>query len=59
MTTVRFNNVPVAADGTYNAGGTGNLIEGGFGGPNHEETAGVFEQQGIVGAFGAKRQTAN
>lgn len=55
VTVVRFNDVPVAADGSYSAGRVGNLIQGGFGGPSHEETAGVFEQQGIVGAFGAKR----
>ena len=52
----RFADVPVAADGTYAAGSTGNRIEGGFSGPDHAETAGVFEQSGIVGAFGAKRQ---
>ena len=52
----RFHDVPVAADGTYRAGGTGNRIQGGFAGPGHAETGGVFEQRGIVGAFGAVRQ---
>ena len=53
---VRFDDVPVATDGTYEAGLTGNRIQGGFYGPAHAEAAGVFEQSGIVGAFGAKRQ---
>jgi len=53
---VRFVNVPVAADGTYMAGSVGNRIQGGFAGPDQAETAGIFEQQNIVGAFGAKRQ---
>ena len=53
---VRFDDVPVAADGTYQAGLTGNRIQGGFYGPDHAEAAGIFEQGGIVGAFGAKRR---
>lgn len=51
-----FADVPVAADGTFSDGTVGNLLRGGFKGPNHEEAVGVFEQNGIVGAFGAKRQ---
>ncbi len=51
-----FADVPVAADGTFNDGGVGDLVRGGFKGPGHEEATGVFEQNGIVGAFGAKRQ---
>ena len=31
-------------------------VQGGFYGPNHAEATGVFEQAGIAGAFGAKRQ---
>ena len=54
--TMRFDDVPVADDGTYRAGLTGNRIQGGFYGPNHAEAAGVVEQGGIVGAFGAKRR---
>lgn len=54
-TSVRFDDIPVSAGGTYRAGAAGNLIQGGFYGPRHAETAGVFEQAGIVGAFGAKR----
>ena len=53
---VRFVNVPVAEDGTYGAGGVGNRIQGGFAGPDHAESAGIFEQRNIVGAFGAKRE---
>ena len=52
---LRFDDVPVAADGTFEAGLTGNRIQGGFYGPGHAETAGVVEQANIVGAFGAKR----
>ena len=53
---VRFDDVPVRSDGTFGIGLTGNRIQGGFYGPAHAETAGVFEQSNIVGAFGAKRQ---
>lgn len=53
---VRFDDVPVALDGTWATGLTGNRIQGGFYGPGHAEAAGIFEQRGIVGAFGAKRQ---
>ena len=55
-TSVRFDDIPVNAGGTYRAGATGNRIQGGFYGPRHAEAAGVFEQADIVGAFGAKRQ---
>ena len=54
--TVRFTDVPVDAQGEFQAGLTGNRIQGGFYGPDHAETAGVFEQSNIVGAFGAKKQ---
>ena len=54
--TMRFDDVQVAQDGTYGAGLTGNRIQGGFYGPGHAEAAGIVEQSGIVGAFGAKRQ---
>ena len=52
---LRFDDVPVASDGTFQAGLTGNRIQGGFYGPGHAETAGVVEQADVVGAFGAKR----
>ena len=53
--TVRFDDVPVATNGTFRTGLTGNRIQGGFYGPGHVEAAGVFEQSNILGAFGAKR----
>ena len=52
---LRFDDVPVASDGTFEAGLTGNRIQGGFYGSGHAETAGVVEQADVVGAFGAKR----
>lgn len=53
---VQFTDVPIGGDGTFEAGLAGNRVQGGFYGPNHAEAAGVFEQAGIAGAFGAKRQ---
>ncbi len=47
---VFFEDVPVEEDGRYGADG----ISGDFAGPNHEETAGVFDKDGIVGAYGAR-----
>lgn len=55
VSTVRFDNVSVGAGGTFQAGATGNRIQGGFYGPGHAEATGVFEQQNIVGAFGARQ----
>ena len=52
---VRFDDVPVTLGGTFEAGLTGNRVQGGFYGPGHAEAAGVFEQSNIVGAFGATR----
>lgn len=52
---VIFPDVPISARGTFQAGLTGNRIQGGFDGPGHAEAAGIFEQSNIVGAFGAKR----
>ncbi len=57
--TVSFDNVPVAANGTFGDDAFEGSIEGGFGGPGHEEAGGVFERQGIVGAFGVKRQASD
>ena len=53
---VRFAAVPVHGDGTFGTGLAGNRIQGGFYGPDHAETAGVFEHTNIVGAFGARRR---
>ena len=48
--------VEVTARMAFDAGTAGNRIRGGFFGPDRDETAGVFEQNGIVGAFGATRE---
>ena len=52
---IRFENIPIGSDGTFKAGLAGNRIQGGFYGPEHAESAGIFERSNIVGAFGAKR----
>ncbi len=48
--------VDVTARMAFDAGNAGNRIRGGFFGPDRAEVAGVFEQNGIVGAFGATRK---
>ena len=53
---IQFIDVPFGPRGTFEAGLAGNRVQGGFYGPNHAEAAGIFEQSGIVGAFGAKKQ---
>ena len=53
---VRFVGIPISSRGTFEAGLTGNRIQGGFYGPDQAEAAGVFEQSNIVGAFGAKKE---
>ena len=54
--TVLFSDLEVGPDGTFSRGQSGARIQGGFYGPDHAEAAGIFEQSGIVGAFGATRQ---
>ena len=54
--TVMFQDLRIGSRGTFEAGLTGNRIQGGFYGPGHVEAAGIFEQSNIVGAFGARRQ---
>ena len=54
--TVRFDDVPVGTNGTFETGRPGARIQGGFYGPGHVEAAGVFEHSNILGAFGAKRR---
>lgn len=51
-----FTDVSVDEDGTFRHGAPGNLVRGGLYGPDHEEIAGIFEQHGILGAFGARQQ---
>ena len=53
---VSFENVEVGAEGTFGAGFVGSRIQGAFYGPGHAEAAGIFEQQNVIGAFGAHRQ---
>ena len=53
---VIFSDLAVGPDGTFARGQSGTRIQGGFYGPGHAEAAGIFEQSGIVGAFGATRQ---
>ncbi len=54
---IRFSNINVNQErGTFDSGSIGNRIQGGFYGSEHAETAGVVEQSGIVGSFGAKKQ---
>ena len=55
-TAVTFAAIPVGAQGTFAAGEAGDRIQGGFYGPGHAETAGIFERSNIVGAFGARTQ---
>ncbi|MBC6442805.1 MAG: hypothetical protein GDA53_06735 [Rhodobacteraceae bacterium] len=65
VTQVVFRNVPVNNDnGTYGSPVSADRIEGAFYGKDdpqttsnedHAETAGTFESDGIIGAFGAKR----
>ncbi len=47
--------VDVTAKMAFDAGVSGNRIRGGFFGPGRAEVGGVFEQNGILGAFGASR----
>lgn len=54
-TAVRFTGISVSAYGTFKSGYSGNRIQGGFYGSGHAEASGVFEQSGILGAFGALR----
>ena len=43
-------------DGRFGGGFDEPTIEGRFYGPNHEEVGGIFQQNRIVGAFGAQRE---
>lgn len=49
-----WTNVPVA-NGTFTYGDGGDFLAGTFYGANHEEVGGVFEQNQLIGAFGARR----
>ena len=47
---MRWNDVPVV-DGSFE----GDKIHGSFYGPQHEEVAGAFEKNQVIGAFGGRR----
>lgn len=49
-----WTGIPVTAGG-FATGAEHDAIEGRFYGPNHEEVGGVFERDGVLGAFGAAR----
>ena len=51
---MNWRNIPLVA-GSFEQGSGGNQIQGKFYGDAHEEAAGVFERNMIVGAFGAVR----
>jgi len=56
VTGVSFSKVRVNASGTFRQGSDDNRIQGGFHGPDHAETASVFEKAGIVASFGARHE---
>ncbi len=56
VSAIRFDDIPVTPDGTYRQGAGRSSIQAGFYGRGHAETAGVFEQRGVIGAFGATRR---
>lgn len=51
-----WNDAPITSQGTFSgANGPEDTVTGRFYGPGHEEAGGVFEYDGITGAFGASR----
>ncbi|MCY4222200.1 MAG: hypothetical protein OXD35_11195 [Thiotrichales bacterium] len=54
VTGFNFSNVPVNASGVFQQVDNDDRIQGGFYGPEHAETVGVFEKANVVGAFGAR-----
>lgn len=55
---ISWENLPIA-DGVFGTGiggGSGDHIAAMFNGPGNSEVGGHFERDGIIGAFGAKRQ---
>ena len=53
-----WSDIPVT-EGGFATGSDEDSIEGRFYGPNHEEVGGIFEREGILGAFGAMRSDMN
>ncbi|MCY4305056.1 MAG: hypothetical protein OXC62_09820 [Aestuariivita sp.] len=54
---IRFDDIPVTANGLFNDERAGDSIQGAFYGPAHIESAGVFEKRGVVGSFGVHQPT--
>lgn len=54
VTEITFEDI-VVIDNTYSVEHNDQMLSGAFVGPAHAETAGVFEKDGVVGAFGAKK----
>ena len=55
-TEVRFADVPLSQEGTFERRDSGGMINGAFFGPDHTDAAGTFRRSGIIGAFGAKKE---
>lgn len=52
---MRWENLPLEQGG-FGSSDEAGRVEGRFYGPGHEEVGGVFERNGIVGAFGATKE---
>ena len=50
-----WNDAPITSRGTFSGTNGRGEVEGRFYGPDHEEAGGIFEYDGITGAFGASR----
>ena len=57
VTSMRWQGVPIASDGTFSSTASGD-IDGAFYGTEHMEIGGAFNRRGIIGAFGGTRRTA-
>ncbi len=55
VTSISFPGVEVTPSGAFGEKSGSEYIQGGLYGPGNEEVAGVFEKQGIAGAFGANK----
>lgn len=50
-----WNDTPITSRGTFSGTNERGDVEGRFYGPGHEEAGGIFEYDGITGAFGTSR----
>ena len=57
LSDIAWTEVPMSK-GIFRSEQGGDMIEGFFLGPNHEEAAGIFERDGIFGTFGAVRASS-